>query len=474
MRRYRCGKIVATVGPATSSPEKLEELFLKGVDVFRLNFSHGNHEERTRQYEAIRNIGRIYECYPTILADLQGPKLRIGAFEEDQVFLNAGDIICFDLDNAPGNKQRVNLPHPEILEALNPGDCLLLDDGKLRVEIVECGKEHASAKIIVGGRLSSRKGVNVPQVRLNIPILTEKDLKDLQFALDLGVDWVACSFVQTVEDVASVKRIVNSRAGVVSKLEKPLAIEALEPIIEISDAVMVARGDLGVEMRPEEVPAVQRKIIRTCRRMGRPVIVATHMLESMIASPAPTRAEVSDIASAVYSGADATMLSAESASGKYPLEAVSIMDRTVSCTEADPYRQRKLEREAFENAEMTQRSVLDAICLAANEAADCSCASAIVMFSENFESVVRCSRLRPRVPVILITRSAKLASKVGLCYGIRAVRENVFDNKAFDREGMSRAAKGIARNLGFARDGDNLVILNDFNGHSVEICQLGA
>lgn len=473
MRRYRCGKIVATVGPATSTPEMLEELFLKGADVFRLNFSHGTHEERAKQYESIRNIGKNHGCYPTILADLQGPKLRIGVLEMEQILLKAGDIIRFDLDSTPGNSERVNLPHPEILEALNPGACLLLDDGKLRVEVVKCEKHFADAKVIVGGRLCSRKGVNVPQVKLNIPILTEKDKKDLQFALELGVDWIACSFVQTVDDVVDVKNMVDGRAGVISKLEKPLAIQALEPIIELSDAVMVARGDLGVEMNPEEVPGVQRRIISTCRRMGKPVIVATHMLESMIASPAPTRAEVSDVATAVYSGADATMLSAESASGKYPLEAVSMMDRTVRCVESDPYRQRKLEREAAEDdVVVPHRSTLDAICFAAKEAAEYSCASVIVMFSENFESVVRCSKIRPRVPVILVTRSGKLANKVGVCYGIQAVRENVFDNKAFDREDMNRVAIRISKSLGFAQIGDNMVILSDLGSCSVEICQV--
>lgn len=471
LKRYRCGKIVATVGPATSTPGMLEKLFLNGVDVFRLNFSHGTHEERAKQYEAIRDIGKRYELFPTILADLQGPKLRIGVFENDQIFLNRGDVIRFDLNSTPGNEQRVNLPHPEILEALNPGACLLLDDGKLRVEVIKCGKDFADAKVVVGGRLSSKKGVNVPQVKLNIPILTAKDREDLEFALQLGVDWIACSFVQTVEDVLSVRKIVENRAGIISKLEKPLAIKALEPIINVSDAIMVARGDLGVEMNPEEVPAVQGRIVRTCRRMGKPVIVATHMLESMTVSPTPTRAEVSDIATAVYSGADATMLSAESASGKHPLEAVSIMDRTVKCVEADPYLQKRLEADNDE-VSVPQRSHLDAICFAAKEAAEYSCASVIVLFSESFESAVRCSRIHPRIPVILVTRSAKLASKVGLCYGIRAVRENIFDNKAFDREEMNKAAERIAKDLGLIQSGDTLVAINDVNGLSLEICQV--
>lgn len=468
MRRYRCGKIVSTIGPASSDPEQLEGLFLKGVDVFRLNFSHGVHEGHAKIYEAIRAIGKKYNCHPTILADMQGPKLRVGTFENDRIILESGDTFRFDLDKTPGNTRRVNLPHPEILEALHVGTTLLLDDGKLRFEVTDCGKDYADVKVLVGGPLSNRKGVNVPQVKLNIPILTEKDQKDLQFALDLGVDWVACSFVQTVEDVENAKKLINGRAGVVSKLEKPLAIKAMEPIIEASDAVMIARGDLGVEMDPEEVPPIQRRIINTCHRMGRPVIVATQMLESMISSPSPTRAEISDIATAVYSGADATMLSAESASGQYPFEAVSIMSRTVAHVESDPYCQRRLE----DDTQLPQRTTIDAISAAAKDAAEYSCATAIVLFTDNFKSVVRCTRLRPRIPVVLVTSSVRVASKSGLCYGVYAVHENIFENKEFDTSVISKAAKDIVKEHKFAKVGDNIVVLNDLKGHSVEICQL--
>lgn len=467
MKRCRCGKIIATIGPSTSSPEIIEQLFLRGVDVFRLNFSHGSHEDRSAQYKAVRAVGERYNSHPTILADLQGPKIRIGLFEKGSIDLNSGDVLRFDLDKTPGNNNRVNLPHPEILEALTIGTTLLLDDGKLRFEVIDCGAGYISAKAMIGGHLSNRKGVNVPQVHLDIPILTEKDQKDLQFALELGVDWIACSFVQTVDDVISVKKIVDGRAGVMSKLEKPLAIKALEPIIDASDAIMVARGDLGVEMNPEEVPTAQRRIINTCHRMGRPVVVATQMLESMITSPSPTRAEVSDIATAVYGGSDATMLSAESASGQYPFEAVAMMDRVVTHVEADPFCQRRLE----DDTQLPQRTVVDAIAKAAKDAAEFSCSTAIVMFSDNFESVVRCSRLRPRVPIILVTSSTKLARKVGLCYGVYAVRENVFDNRNFDTSLMIKAAKDIAREQKLA-DGNNIVVLNDFCGHSVEICQI--
>lgn len=468
MRRYRCGKIVSTIGPASSDPEKLEGLFLRGVDVFRLNFSHGAHEGHAKVYKSIRAIGKKYDCYPTILADMQGPKLRVGTFENDRIILETGDVFRFDLDPTPGNTRRVNLPHPEILEALHEGTTLLLDDGKLRFEVTRCGDDFAEVKVLVGGPLSNRKGVNVPHVKLNIPALTEKDLKDLQFALDLGVDWVACSFVQTPEDVESAKKIINGRAGIVSKLEKPLAIQALEPIVEVSDAIMVARGDLGVEMDPEEVPPIQRRIINACHRMGRPVIVATQMLESMISSPSPTRAEISDVATAVYCGADATMLSAESASGQYPYEAVSIMSRTIEHVETDPFCVRRVE----DDEQVPQRTTIDAICTAAKDAAEYSCASVIVLFTEKFESVVRCTRLRPRVPVILVTESPDLASKAGLCYGVYAVCEKTFENKDFDTSVMNKVAKDLARTHKFARDGDTIVMLNDLQGHSVEICRL--
>jgi pyruvate kinase len=464
MRRYRNGKIVATIGPASSGPGKLETLFLNGVDVFRLNFSHGTHEAHTKVYETIRRIGEKRNCHPTILADLQGPKLRIGTFENDKIILEVGDVFRLDLDQTPGNARRVNLPHREILEALHIGATLLLDDGKLRFEVIDCNSTFAEVKVLVGGPLSNRKGVNVPDVMLKIPALTEKDIQDLNFALELGVDWVALSFVQSVQDVELAKNIVNDRAGIVSKLEKPLAIDALEPIVDASDAIMIARGDLGVEMFPEEVPPIQRRIINACHRMGRPVIVATQMLESMVSVPSPTRAEVSDIATAVYSGSDATMLSAETASGQYPFEAVATMNKVIEKVESDPHCIRRLE----DDTQLPHNTELDAICVAAKYAAEYSSASAIALFTDSFDSVVRCSRLRPRSPIILITESKKLASKAGLCYGIHAVHAK----KEFDIGMMSKTAKMVASDHKFATVGDSIVVLNDISGTSIEICRL--
>ena len=318
MRRFRNGKIVATVGPAVNTLESIEKLYLSGVDVFRLNFSHGTYAAHEKIFRMIRTIEKKYKTPLTVLADLQGPKLRIGTFENNRVFLEEGDTFIFDQDPTPGNTKRVYLPHPEIWEVLKPGVTILVDDGKLRFELLSSDDQELRAKVIVGGLISNNKGVNIPDAILPIPALTEKDKQDLSFALDLGVDWVALSFVQNVKDVEEVRDLVKGKAKIMSKIEKPLAVKDIAPITLVSDGVMVARGDLGVEMNPEEVPAAQRIIINTCHRLGRPVVVATQMLESMITMPTPTRAEVSDVAYAIYSGADATMLSAESASGKYP------------------------------------------------------------------------------------------------------------------------------------------------------------
>ncbi|MDR3155494.1 MAG: pyruvate kinase [Holosporaceae bacterium] len=464
MRRCRNTKIVATIGPASCSEENLEKLFKSGVDVFRLNFSHGGHEGHAKVYEAIRSIGKKHSCYPTILADLQGPKLRVGTFEGDRIELKAGDVFRFDLDPALGNNERVSLPHPEIFAALHGGSLLLLDDGKLRFEVTDCGEEFANVKVLVGGSLSNKKGVNVPQVMLKIPALTEKDRKDLGFALNLGVDWVALSFVQRVEDVENAKSIINGKAGVISKLEKPMAIKALEPIVDVSDAVMIARGDLAVETSHEDVPVIQRQVLNACHRIGRPVIIATQMLESMITAPSPTRAEVSDVATAVYSGADATMLSAESASGQYPFEAVSTMADIITRAEADPYCIRRLE----DDTQLPIYTTLDAICSAAWNAAEYSGACVLVLYTDSFEAAARCSRLRPRVPILLITESKSLACRVGLCNGITAM----IAKKEPSSDVQIKSAKIAVVEKQFAQTGDVIVVLRSDAENSVTICRV--
>ncbi|MCR4555590.1 MAG: pyruvate kinase [Alphaproteobacteria bacterium] len=464
MKRYRNGKIVATIGPSSNSAEVIEKLYLSGVDVFRLNFSHGDHAGHEKVYDIIRSVGHKYHSFPTILADLQGPKLRVGTFENNKIFLEEGDIFRFDLDKTPGDTKRVNLPHPEILEALEVGTPLLLDDGKLRFEVLSCSPEYAEVKVIIGGQLSNRKGVNVPHVMLPIPALTEKDRKDLDFALKLGVDWVALSFVQNVEDVEEARNIVKGRAKVLSKIEKPLAVQAIEPITQISDGIMVARGDLGVEMNPEEVPAAQRLIINTCHRMGKPVIVATQMLESMITSPSPTRAEVSDVANAVYSGADATMLSAESASGQYPLEAVNMMSKIIEVTEKDPSCVRKIE----DDTQCPHQTSLDAKCEASKSAAMYSNASCVVMFSDSFEHVACCARFRPICPILLGTSSEEVARQAGLLCGVYSF----VMKKEFNQDKLGKIATTAAIDRKFAKVGDSIVMLNDFDNDSVNILKI--
>ena len=335
-RRDRRTKIVATVGPGSAPAAMLERLFVAGVDIFRLNFSHGSHADHADVIRALRALETRVGRPICILADLQGPKLRVGTFADGAVTLVPGQSFRLDLDSEPGSITRVRLPHPEILSAARVGSTLMLDDGKLVLRVTGCGGDRLETTVLVGGRLSDRKGVNVPDVLLPIPALTAKDRTDLAFALQHGADVVALSFVQRPGDVQEAREIVGNRAWILSKIEKPQALETLDEIIELSDAVMVARGDLGVELPAEDVPLVQKRIVRTARMLGKPVVVATQMLESMITSPTPTRAEASDVATAVFDGGDAVMLSAETAVGIYPTEAVAIMDRIIRRTEHDP------------------------------------------------------------------------------------------------------------------------------------------
>ena len=336
MRRLRRIKILATLGPASSDSATIRKLFEAGADVFRINMSHTPHDKMRELIATIRNVEGSYGRPIGILVDLQGPKLRLGAFAEGAIQLNNGESITLDLDPTPGNKTRVQLPHPEILKALRPGHALLIDDGKLRLIAEETSPDHAVVRAVVGGRMSDRKGVSLPDTDLPMSAMTPKDRADLEAALEAGIDWVALSFVQRADDVLEAKKLVRGRAAVMSKIEKPQAIDRLADIIEASDALMVARGDLGVEMPVERVPGLQKQMTRMARRAGKPVVVATQMLESMIQSPVPTRAEVSDVATAVFEGADAIMLSAESAAGKFPVEAVMTMDRIGEEVERDP------------------------------------------------------------------------------------------------------------------------------------------
>jgi pyruvate kinase len=451
MRRHRNAKIVATLGPSSSTLETIQRLVEVGADVFRLNFSHGTHEDHRRRYDIIRTVERQIGRPIGVLADLQGPKLRLGTFADGRVQLATNDKFELDLDGGPGSQARVSLPHPEIFKALSPGVQLLLDDGKVRLEVEKCNAGHAWTRILVGGALSDRKGVSVVGAILPLSPLTEKDRVDLAYALDLGVDWVALSFVQHPQDVEELRGIVGDRAGVMSKLEKPSAIQHLDEIVERSDAVMVARGDLGVEMAPEEVPPIQRRIVRACRQAGKPSIVATQMLESMINVPTPTRAEASDVASAIYHGADAVMLSAESASGQFPLEAVAMMDRIIRVAENDREYYRPMNDAARPKPAAT---IPDVICAGIREATRLLPIAAVVTYTTSGTSSLRAARERPSAPILSMAPSVRVARRMVLGWGLHSVE--VPQIASVDE--MSAYACKAVIDEGFAAKGDTIVV----------------
>ncbi len=395
MRRHRRAKIVATLGPASSDRDTLRALFHAGVDVFRLNFSHGSADDHAARMAILRELEAETGRPVGVLADLQGPKLRVGTFADGPVELAEGQAFRLDLDATPGDATRVNLPHPEIFAALVPGAELLLDDGRLRLRVERCDADSADTRVLVGGRLSERKGVNVPGVVLPISALTPKDLRDLQTALEIGADWIALSFVQRPEDVAEARDLVRGRAAILSKIEKPAAVDAFVEILAVSDGIMVARGDLGVELPVHSVPPIQKRLVRACRQAAKPVIVATQMLESMIESPMPTRAEVSDVATAIYEGADAIMLSAESAAGRYPVEAVQTMDSVARSVEADP-----IYRDVIDASRGTanRASVADSMAVAAREIAETTDIAVICAYTQSSTTVRLVARERPKVP----------------------------------------------------------------------------
>ncbi len=450
MRRQRSAKIVATLGPASSSVEMIDTLFLAGVDVFRLNFSHGKHEEHRARLDIIRALEKKHGRPICIMADMQGPKLRVGAFAEGKVKLVAGKPFRLDLAKAPGDAKRAPLPHPEIFAAIGPGTELLLDDGNIRLKVEKCGKDFADTLVITGGDLSDRKGVNVPNAVLPLSALTPKDRVDLAFALEIGADWIALSFVQRPDDVAEARKIIAGRAGVLVKLEKPAAIRRLDEIIEMADAAMVARGDLGVEMPPEDVPPVQREIIHTSRMAGKPVVVATQMLESMVHAPVPTRAEASDVATAVYEGADAVMLSAETAAGDYPVEAVTMMDRIIRRVQADPHYFPGLKAEAT----APEHTTPDAISNAARQVAETVGAAAILSYTTSGQTALRAARERPNVPVIVLTSKLETARKLAIVWGLHCVHTRDVHNF----NDMVQQATRIAFKEGFAAAGERIVI----------------
>lgn len=451
LRRHRRTKIIATLGPASSTPEMIAQLFQAGADVFRLNFSHGSHEDHAARIEMIRAVEKKFGRPIGILVDVQGPKLRVGQFQSGRVQLQAGQQFVLDMNPAPGDTRRVCLPHPEILEAAGIGATLLLDDGKLRLRVVRKRDDHLLTEIMNGGVLSDRKGVNIPDVVLPIPALTKKDIADLDFVLPLGIDYIGLSFVQRAEDVAQAKAISAGRAHVMVKLEKPQALDNLNEILDLADAVMVARGDLGVELPPEDVPIAQKRIIRAALQRGMPVVVATQMLESMISAPAPTRAEASDVATAVYDGADAVMLSAESAAGQYPRESVNMMDRIITRVERDE--DWRIGIDAKRPA--PEKSSADAIAAAAVQVAHTIGAQVIVALTESGSTALRVARERPDCPVLGLTTTMAVARRLAAVWGVHAaVAEEVHSMT----EAVASGVK-LARLEGFAKKGEEIIVV---------------
>ncbi|MEM9247516.1 MAG: pyruvate kinase [Pseudomonadota bacterium] len=452
MRRERNVKIVATLGPSSSTKEMIEALYTAGADVFRLNMSHGSHEEIAERHRIIREIEAEAGRPIAILADLQGPKLRVGVFAGDSEDLAEGASFRLDLDPAEGDASRVCLPHPEIFAALQPGAALLVNDGKIRLKVTACGADFADCTVIAGGTISNRKGVNVPDVVLPVAALSDKDRADLDFVCDLGVDWLALSFVQRPDDVHEARERAKGRAAILSKIEKPAAVKAYDSILEASDAIMVARGDLGVELPVQNVPSIQKQLIRGARAAGKPVIVATQMLESMIESPVPTRAEVSDVATAIYEGADAVMLSAESAAGQYPIEAVTTMNAVATEVESHPTHREIIEA----NRTIDRVTRADAIVSAARTIAETTGIKAIACFTESGTTGALMARERPRVPIMALTPHVLTARRLCLYWGVTCC---TLDGEILRFKMAVVGAARKAREEGFAETSDHIVVV---------------
>jgi len=429
----------------------LKALFLTGVDTFRLNFSHGSHEDHARVFHAIRTIEREIAMPIGILQDLQGPKIRLGRIAGGLASVSAGDVVRFVLRSESGETSAIPLPHPEIFAAVKPGDDLLIDDGRIRVRLLRVGADELETEVIFGGTISDRKGVNIPGTVLDISPLTTKDRNDLAFGLDLGVDWVALSFVQKPGDLIEARGLIGERAGLVAKIEKPSALEKIDDIISLSDVLMVARGDLGVEIPAEEVPGRQKELVRACRQAVKPVIVATQMLDSMVSSASPTRAEASDVAMAIYDGADAVMLSAETATGRYPVETVEMMDRIIRSTEGH-----KLYNSILRATEPAlQPTPAHAVAGAAADVATAVGAPAIVAFTSSGVTAARIARERPSLPIVAITADMAVARRLCLLWGaISLCDEDLGVDDRFEQ------AAWLAKHVGLARAGDNLVIVS--------------
>ena len=450
-RRSRRIKILATLGPASADPEIVEALYRAGADVFRINMSHASHDMMRERVATIRKLEEKVDRPIGILVDLQGPKLRVGFFANGGETLRKGDMFTLDDDPTPGDSRRVQLPHPEILVSLAPGHRLLIDDGKVQLRVQSRSDRHAECLVEVAGKISNKKGVSLPDTTLPTSAMTEKDRADLKAALDENIDWVALSFVQRAEDVVEVKRIAGKRANVMAKIEKPQAITALDDIIAVSDGIMVARGDLGVEMPIERVPGLQKTITRMARKLGKPVVVATQMLESMITTPVPTRAEVSDVATAVFEGADAVMLSAESASGQFPIEAVTMMNRIAETVESEAI---------YPSILLSQRATpeatgADAIAEATRDVADVLDARVICAWTSSGATGLRIARERPSSSILALTPIVEVARRLTIVWGVHPV----VSEDARDERDMTDRACRHAYIDGFARTGERVLVV---------------
>jgi pyruvate kinase len=451
MRRLRRAKIVATLGPASSNADMIARLFEAGADVFRINMSHTSQDRMRELVEMIRAVERDTGRPIGVLIDLQGPKLRLGTFEGGSVMVKTGDTFVLDADAAPGNAARAYLPHPEIFATIKPGHTLLIDDGKIKLTVIEVDSKRIVTRATVGGKLSDRKGVSLPDTTIPFSSLAAKDRSDLEAALETGIDWVAMSFIQRPEDVAEAKKITRGRAAVMAKIEKPQAVVRLAEILEIADALMVARGDLGVELPLEKVPGVQKQMTRAARRAGKPVVVATQMLESMIASPVPTRAEVTDVATAIFEGADAVMLSAESAAGKYPIEAVATMNRIAEEVESDPTYRSIIHAQRNE----PEATGADAIAAAARQIAETVDLAAIVCWTSSGSTALRVARERPKPLTVALSPNLSTGRRLAVVWGVHCV----VCEDAKDQDDMVLRACQIAFQEGFANAGQRIIIV---------------
>jgi pyruvate kinase len=443
--------VVATLGPASGNREMIARLFDAGADVFRINMSHTSHDRMRELVSTIRSVETSHNRPIGILVDLQGPKLRVGSFANGPAMLDNGGTFTFDTDPAPGDTTRVHLPHPEIFEGVQPGHTLLLDDGKIRLIATEANRQKIVTRVQVGGKLSDRKGVSLPDTVIPFSALTPKDRSDLEAALDTGVDWIALSFIQRPEDIAEAKKIARGRAAVMAKIEKPQAVHRLDEIVEVTDAIMVARGDLGVEMPLEKVPGIQKQLTRAARKAGKPVVVATQMLESMISSPVPTRAEVSDVATAIFDGADAVMLSAESAAGQFPIEAVSTMNRIAEEVESEDTYHTIMKAQHAE----PEATGSDAIAAAARQIAETLDLSAVVCWTFSGSTALRVARERPQVPIVALSPNVDTGRRLSVCWGVHCI----VTEDARDPGDMVERACRLAFKDGFAKAGRRVIIV---------------